>query len=91
MNQRLMLQQGLFVLPLSLQVALEAQLAEVLSPYKPDKTLFRAYMSKNIPRRDILKKLHAMNIHPASLFPGLDGYARSLRMRYEINRLGTPL
>jgi hypothetical protein len=31
-------------------------------------------------RLKFLKKLRAMNIHRASLFPGLDGFGRSLKL-----------
>src|SRR5262249_54212659 len=32
-----------------------------------------------------LNELYRMNIHGASLFPGLDGFARSIRLRMEMN------
>jgi len=38
-----------------------------------------------IPMRiPFLRELRAMNIHRASLFPGLDGFGKSLRMDTEI-------
>lgn len=86
MNQRLTLQRGLFLVPLSLNYSFEGQLATVLGSYPHDKALFRAHL-KSLDRRSVLAKLEEMNIHPASLFPGLDGYAQSLKRRYEIHRL----
>ncbi|HEU4471732.1 MAG TPA: hypothetical protein VFR58_11645, partial [Flavisolibacter sp.] len=34
-------------------------------------------------RKEALRELLQMNLHRASLFPDLDGYAASLRLRYE--------
>ena len=34
-------------------------------------------------RNEALRDLLQMNLHRASLFPDLDGYASSLRLRYE--------
>ncbi len=35
-------------------------------------------------RLDVLKMLEKMNINSATLFPGLDGFAQSLRIKAEI-------
>jgi FRG domain len=100
LNQRISLQQGLFLFPLDLARPFEANLAATLS-LRPD--LFR-----NLPRLSINKRstysqlsvlskyrlvkfvipkdrimrvqndLELMNISAATLFPGLDGFARSL-------------
>jgi hypothetical protein len=40
--------------------------------------LFKLLISPSA-RRDVLKELHRMNINYATLFPGLDGFAQSLR------------
>jgi hypothetical protein len=40
--------------------------------------LFKLVISPSA-RRDVLKELHRMNINYATLFPGLDGFARSLK------------
>ena len=87
MNQRLMVQCGLFLAPLSLSHSFEDQLSKVLSSYVDDPALFRVRL-KNIDRTEFLKKFDTMNVHHASLFPDLEGYAQSLRKRYEIKRLG---
>ena len=34
-------------------------------------------------KKEVLRELQAMNLHRASLFPDLDGYALSLRLRYD--------
>jgi hypothetical protein len=39
-------------------------------------------------RNDILRELQRMNITQQSLFPGLDGYARSLADQYELSNKG---
>jgi hypothetical protein len=34
-------------------------------------------------KKSVLRELQLMNLHRASLFPDLDGYALSLRLRYD--------
>jgi hypothetical protein len=34
-------------------------------------------------KKEALRELQQMNLHRASLFPDLDGYALSLKLRYE--------
>jgi hypothetical protein len=45
-------------------------------PYKPER-LFKLYIAPAA-RSELLRELHRMNINYATLFPGLDGFARSL-------------
>ena len=40
-------------------------------------------------KKEALRDLQQMNLHRASLFPDIDGYAASLRLRY--NSMKTPL
>jgi hypothetical protein len=87
MNQRLTAQKGLFLAPLSLNHTFEAQLIAGLSHYPHDKALFCAALEEDFDRKRALEKLDSMNIHHASLFPGLDGYAPALMTRYEIRGL----
>ena len=42
----------------------------------------------SIYKKEALRELLQMNLHRASLFPDLDGYAISLRLRY--NSMNTP-
>jgi hypothetical protein len=76
MNERLGVQQGLFLCPGDVRVSFEdnlrvASLAE----------LKKKWLKFTIPtkyRFDVLEDLRRMNISSASLFPGLDGFARSI-------------
>lgn len=81
-NERLTIQQGLF-----------------LCPSDPNNFMESLYFSGNytdhikkiiIPnacRREVLKDLKFMNITHATLFPGLDGFARSLRNKIYMKKL----
>jgi FRG domain-containing protein len=39
-------------------------------------------------RSDCLRSLYSLNIHPVTLFPGLDGYSDSLRLRVKLSLQG---
>ena len=77
MNERLTIQQGLFLFPSGAELSFEA----VLADYEKDDS--RHHVRKVIlPKSEglnCLVDLLRMNINAASLFPGLDGFARSLR------------
>ena len=48
--------------------------------------LQRAVVKIEVPskfKNEAMRDLQQMNLHRASLFPDLDGYASSLRLRYE--------
>jgi len=99
MNERLAIQQGLFLFPLNPKVGFEANLAAV---FNEDKEVFKKKASANYNpevhttselekavvvkiivqdylREQILNDLWKMNVSSATLFPGIDGFARSLR------------
>lgn len=77
MNERLTIQQGLFVFPSGNELSFESALAD----YARDGS--RRHIRKiTLPKSEgynCLVDLLRMNINAASLFPGLDGFARSLR------------
>ena len=77
MNERLTIQQGLFLFPSGAELSFES----VLADYENDDS--RQHVRKIIlPKSEglnCLVDLLRMNINAASLFPGLDGFARSLR------------
>jgi hypothetical protein len=75
MNQRLVAQMGTFVMP----GVLDKPVEEIVPPEAVAK--FTLDTSKI--RRDGLKALYNMNITPYSLFPGVDGLARSLAYELE--------
>jgi len=54
----------------------------------PDQPVVRKLEVGNSHRIEFLKNLRAMNIHRASLFPGLDGFGQSLRLDLEIKVKG---
>ena len=56
-------------------------LLEKLSKYQG--SVLKKFVIPNGPefRREILRSLHRMNINRAALFPGLDGFAQSLKIR----------
>ncbi len=84
MNERLVVQQGIFLCP----GAIETTFEENLLAYKDDTEVGSTYVRKFILdsslRAEGLYELHAMNINRASLFRGLDGFAQSLAHKLEI-------
>jgi len=86
-SQRMTAQQGLFLCNLYDSDTFGNVLLGMLigKDSKPSK---RQVISKVIVRRDqrvtFLQELRRMNIHDASIFPGLDGFAKSLRSVLEI-------
>ncbi len=77
LNERIVTQQGDCLCPSDISKTFEENLAAVLS----DKHKLYKYIIKWDPeeRRDILLNLHRMNINRATLFPGLGGFAQSLK------------
>lgn len=74
-NQRLMAQQGVFIIPSKNDVPLES----IIALYKlEDREMVKYIIPKNL-RREGLKKLQKMNITAHMLFPGLDGFCRSFK------------
>ena len=101
LNQRLIIQQGHFLVPTNVRVSFEANLAAALkemakyapsdseimaSDKTPEKPLKKIVIHAD-PKlyREILRSLRSMNVSRATLFPGLDGFSQSLG-----NRLGAP-
>jgi len=94
MNERLSIQQGLFLVPCDLRVSFEQNLATTFNLEPPLVAAQDAgdLLDGRIPRdtavvrirlpaathSEALRDLYAMNVTSASLFPGLDGFARSL-------------
>jgi hypothetical protein len=95
MSERLAAQQGTFLFPLNTAVSFEENLesdlelpsgclAQVKNPENglSFEGLFHKVLKIVLPRqihKAAMKDLRQMNITSASLFPGLDGFARSLR------------
>lgn len=83
MNERLTIQQGLFLCPAQIGSSFEQN----LSSMSPTGDMFEKHVFSATLRGDILSELNKMNINRASLFPGIDGFARSLGLNVEIATL----
>jgi hypothetical protein len=80
MNERLTIQQGLFLCPAQIMTPFEANLSAMgLTDSQFKRFVFNAAL-----RGDILSELNQMNINRASLFPGIDGFAQSLGLNIEL-------
>jgi hypothetical protein len=80
MNERLSIQQGLFLCPAQITPGFEENLQAMnLAGAKMEKLVFPSFL-----REEILAELNRMNINRASLFPGLDGFAQSLAVNVQI-------
>jgi FRG domain-containing protein len=77
-NQRLIAQSGTFVCPYDINYPVD----EILSSRKD---LIAKIILKKSLRKSGIAQLHSMNITQASLFPGLDGMARSLKTELELH------
>jgi len=83
MNRRYSLQQSIFVSTGNSYEPFMKQLAFLKDAIK------KAVLKIEIPvalQKEVLRDLQRMNLHRASLFPDLDGYAASLRLRYNSMR-----
>jgi hypothetical protein len=80
MNERLTIQQGLFLCPAQVTLGFEGNLnAMSLSGTRVEKLVFPSNL-----RTEVLAELNKMNINRASLFPGIDGFAQSLAINVQI-------
>ena len=78
MNQRLIAQQGTFLIPGRLDKPVES----ILHGYEDSHSLLAQFILYPEVRDEAMRELLNMNITNATLFPGLDGLARS--MTYEL-------
>ena len=85
MNRRYSLQQSIFVSTGNSNETFMSQLNFLGSQL--DKAVIKIELSSLL-QKEVLRDLQRMNLNRASLFPDLDGYAASLRLRY--NSLKTP-
>lgn len=76
MNQRITTQAGTFVIP---TIRVDAPLESVV----PASSIFKVRLVTNELRRQAMDRLYNMNINNATLFPGIDGLARSLAFELE--------
>jgi len=90
-NERMAAQQGvslcrLFHIPSFSQTLMRM----MIRPGTPDRPVVRKLEVESNHRIEFLKNLRAMNIHRASLFPGLDGFGQSLRLNLELKDKDAP-
>jgi hypothetical protein len=84
-NERLATQQGVLLWNLFPEAFFFGALMRMMiHPETPDQPVVRKLEVEAGCRTEFLTNLRAMNIHRASLFPGIDGFARSLRLDVEI-------
>jgi hypothetical protein len=82
MNRRLIAQSGTFLVPAILNKSIE----EILKDYpNPKDTLIKFIVPADKIRENGMRELYRMNITQASLFPDLDGLARSLAYELEFH------
>jgi hypothetical protein len=87
MNRRLVAQSGTFLVP----SALSASLEELILAYpRPQSLAAKIVLDTARVRADAMRSLYTMNIGQATLFPDLDGLARSMRFEFEYNWLFDP-
>lgn len=78
-NQRLMIQQGIFLCPGNVQIPFEDNISSLCVSADCGKNVRLLLIANNSAVRvEILKELHKMNMTHAVLYPGLDGFSRSL-------------
>lgn len=76
-SERMTVQQGLFLCASSLSLSFEQSLAWLLGREEGQRGLIRFEIMPLV-RAPLLTELDRMNVTAATLFPGLDGFARSL-------------
>lgn len=82
MNRRLIAQSGTFLVPANLHKSIE----EILQEYpNPRDTLIKFIVPSEKVRENGMRELYRMNITQATLFPDLDGLARSLSYELEFH------
>lgn len=84
-HQRIVAQQGLFLCRLKHQATFsQILMTMMIHPTLQNRPVIRRIVVDSSCRIEFLRKLMEMNIHRASLFPGLDGFGRSLRIELEM-------
>jgi hypothetical protein len=82
MNRRLVAQSGTFAIPGTIDRTFD----EIVSDYpQPENTLIKFVFETAAVRDEAMSELYQMNITNFTLFPGIDGLARSLSYELEYN------
>jgi hypothetical protein len=85
LDDRMVAQQGLFLCNVTLGASFGMTLQRMIkdSDLPPHQYVLKRAVVKRELRADFLQRLSAMNVHRASLFPGLDGFGRFLKYELE--------
>ena len=82
LDERLTIQKGVFLYPCDASQSFEINL-RAMPGWNDSSKILRLNISFD-ERRPALKALHSMNISRATLFPGLDGFAQSLKVYHPL-------
>jgi FRG domain len=82
LNERLRIQQGVFLIPGDIAYSVMDNIAAQLDNASADRIVKLVIPAHE--KRRALRDLYTMHISRASLFPGLDGYARSLGVYHSL-------
>jgi len=85
MNERVAAQQGVFLCDLSQVGTFTITLQQMFMPIPPPSPVIWKFVIKTAERVRFVRELNRMNINGASLFPGLDGFARSLKLNLQVD------
>ncbi len=78
-NERLSIQQGIFLCPGRIDIPFEENLEPLLDVSNARQFFCKLTLNVNgAVRNKVLNHLQGMNVHRATLFPGLEGFAQSL-------------
>lgn len=81
-NERQVIQQGTFLCQGDIDQSFEENLLALADGKPFNGNLIKYVITKDKEsRKEILRRLHRMNMNRATLFPGLDGFAQSLKTR----------
>jgi hypothetical protein len=82
LNERLRLQKGIFLIPGDITIPFEENL-RALPGHDDERHMVRIVIPRAL-QAEAIEHLYDMNITRTSLFPGLDGYSRALRVYHPI-------
>jgi hypothetical protein len=94
-NERLLAQQGSFLVQTNISLAFEACLLQTLDSYiarcrkaniAPEPIVWKVVVAPQ-DRPSLMKEIFRMNISEATLYPGLEGFTRSLNTRARYNTM----
>lgn len=81
LNERLIIQQGLFLCPGDVSKSFEGNIKSLSGWTDPNHILKLKFILPKEAYGEVIKELLSMNISYATLFPGLDGFAKSYKQK----------